>query len=38
MARITLDKVTKVYSNGFEAVHELDLDVAEGEFMVLVGP
>ena len=38
MAPITLDKVTKVYPNGFEAVHELDLDVADGEFMVLVGP
>src|SRR5579863_1728926 len=36
MAPITLDKVTKVYPNGFEAVHELD--VADGEFMVLVGP
>ena len=38
MASITLDKVTKVYPNGFEAVHELELDVADGEFMVLVGP
>jgi multiple sugar transport system ATP-binding protein len=38
MAPITLDKVTKVYPNGFEAVHELELDVADGEFMVLVGP
>src|SRR5579863_4163613 len=38
MAPITLDKVTKVYPNGFEAVHELELDVPDGEFMVLVGP
>ena len=38
MAAIELDKVTKVYPNGFEAVHHLDLDVADGEFMVLVGP
>src|SRR5487761_659910 len=38
MAAITLEKVTKVYPNGFEAVHELELDVADGEFMVLVGP
>jgi multiple sugar transport system ATP-binding protein len=38
MAAITLDKVTKVYRNGFEAVHQLELDVADGEFMVLVGP
>ncbi|MHB1597748.1 MAG: ABC transporter ATP-binding protein, partial [Acidimicrobiales bacterium] len=38
MAPITIDKVTKVYPNGFEAVHELELEVADGEFMVLVGP
>jgi len=38
MAAISLEKVTKVYPNGYEAVHELDLDVADGEFMVLVGP
>ena len=30
--------MTKVYPNGLTAIHELDLDVAEGEFMVLVGP
>jgi multiple sugar transport system ATP-binding protein len=38
MAQISLEKITKVYPNGFEAVHSLDLEVAEGEFMVLVGP
>jgi multiple sugar transport system ATP-binding protein len=38
VAPVTLEQVTKVYPNGFEAVHELDLEVAEGEFMVLVGP
>jgi len=38
MAAITIDRVTKIYPNGFEAVHELDLDVADGELMVLVGP
>jgi multiple sugar transport system ATP-binding protein len=38
MAQISLEKITKVYPNGFEAVHSLNLDVAEGEFMVLVGP
>ena len=30
--------MTKRYPNGFEAVIDLDLDVADGEFMVLVGP
>ncbi len=38
MAPITLEHLKKIYPNGFEALHGLDLDVAEGEFMVLVGP
>jgi len=38
MAQITLEKIKKIYPNGFEAVHELSLHVDEGEFMVLVGP
>ena len=38
MATITLDNVNKVYSNGFHAVHDLSIDIGEGEFMVLVGP
>ncbi len=38
MATVTLEKVTKVYPNGNSAVSELDLEVAEGELMVLVGP
>jgi len=38
MASISLDKVSKTYPNGFVAVRDLDLDVAEGEFMVMVGP
>ena len=38
MAPISLDKVTKVYPNGFRAVDDLDLDVRDGEFMVLLGP
>ena len=38
MAEIILDKVTKRYPDGTEAVNQLDLDIADGEFMVLVGP
>ena len=38
MAPVSLEKVTKIYPNGFKAVEELDLDVEDGEFMVLVGP
>ncbi|OCX65670.1 sugar ABC transporter ATP-binding protein [Thioclava sp. SK-1] len=38
MARLQLNKLEKVYGGGFKAVHGIDLDVADGEFMVLVGP
>jgi multiple sugar transport system ATP-binding protein len=38
MCPVTLERLTKVYPNGYEAVHEFDLEVADGEFMVLVGP
>ncbi|MGS0688166.1 ABC transporter ATP-binding protein [Nakamurella sp. GG22] len=38
MASVTLDKVNKLYDNGFHAVQDLDLEVADGEFLVLVGP
>jgi multiple sugar transport system ATP-binding protein len=38
MASISLDHVSKTYPNGFEAVHDLNLDVSDGEFMVMVGP
>jgi len=38
MANLTLKSVEKVYGGGFKAVHGIDLDVADGEFMVLVGP
>ncbi|HWD69211.1 MAG TPA: sn-glycerol-3-phosphate ABC transporter ATP-binding protein UgpC [Solirubrobacteraceae bacterium] len=38
MASISLQQVRKVYPNGYEAVHGLDLDIADGELMVVVGP
>src|SRR5580693_9417100 len=38
MATVDLEQINKVYSNGFHAVKDLDLDVRDGEFMVLVGP
>ncbi|HEY5010817.1 MAG TPA: ATP-binding cassette domain-containing protein, partial [Acidimicrobiales bacterium] len=38
MASIALEKVSKSYPNGFQAVHGLDLVVGDGEFMVIVGP
>jgi multiple sugar transport system ATP-binding protein len=38
MAEITLDRLTKVYGDGTRAVSELDLEIRDGEFVVLVGP
>jgi multiple sugar transport system ATP-binding protein len=38
MADIVLDNVTKRYPDGFEAVKSLNLNIADGEFMILVGP
>ena len=38
MAEIVLDQLSKRFSNGFEAVKELSLDIAEAELLVLVGP
>src|ERR1700744_6247908 len=38
MARIALDHVEKIYSGGVKALDDLNLEVKEGEFMVLVGP
>src|SRR5216683_3237558 len=38
MARIALDHVEKVYGGSVKALDDLNLEVKEGEFMVLVGP
>lgn len=38
MAGIQLNSVKKVYPNGFHALHGVDLDIEDGEFMVFVGP
>jgi multiple sugar transport system ATP-binding protein len=38
MAEIAYDAVAKVYPDGTRAVHEFDLDIGDGELMVLVGP
>jgi multiple sugar transport system ATP-binding protein len=38
MADIQLRDVTKRYPDGTEAVKHLDLDIGDGEFMILVGP
>ncbi|NEQ45755.1 MAG: sn-glycerol-3-phosphate ABC transporter ATP-binding protein UgpC [Leptolyngbya sp. SIOISBB] len=38
MAHIVFEQVTKQYDNGFTAVKDLNLDIGEDEFLVLVGP
>jgi multiple sugar transport system ATP-binding protein len=38
MADIVLDKVTKSYPDGTTAVQGIDLEIADGEFVILVGP
>jgi sn-glycerol 3-phosphate transport system ATP-binding protein len=38
MATVTLDGLSKTYPGGFNAVKGVDLDVADGELVVIVGP
>src|SRR6266480_2524344 len=38
MADVIFDKVEKVYDNDVHAVHDLSLEIGDGEFVVLVGP
>ncbi len=38
MAEVSLDGVSKVYPDGTRAVDGMDLEIEDGEFMVLVGP
>ena len=38
MASLTLEHVTKVYPNGFEAVKDFNLDIQDKEFIIFVGP
>src|SRR3954453_2879591 len=38
MAEITFQNVWKRYPDGFEAVKDFNLEIGDGEFMILVGP
>ena len=38
MAAVTFDRVSKIYPDGTRAVSGLELEIEDGEFMVLVGP
>ncbi len=38
MAKVVLEKVNKIYENGFHAVKDVDIVAEDKEFVVLVGP
>ena len=38
MTTISMQRLTKRYGDGFAAVDDVSLDIADGEFMILVGP
>src|SRR6185437_13377618 len=38
MAEVSFERVSKIYPDGTRAVNEIDLQIRDGEFMVLVGP
>jgi multiple sugar transport system ATP-binding protein len=38
MADIALEHITKRYPDGYEAVKDFNLNISDGEFMILVGP
>jgi multiple sugar transport system ATP-binding protein len=38
MATVTIRDLNKKYDNGFHAVKDVNLEIRDKEFMVLVGP
>ena len=38
MSSLSLKNINKIYPNGVQAVYDFNLDVKDGEFIVLVGP
>ena len=38
MSYLTLQGINKIYPNGFHAVHDFNLEIEQGEFIVFVGP
>jgi len=37
MAQIQMKNIVKQYGDGFAAVNDVSIDVADGEFVILVG-
>ena len=38
MASIKIQNVNKIYDNNVQAVYDFNMDINDGEFIVLVGP
>ncbi len=38
MSYLTLKNINKIYPNGYHAVHDFNLEIQKGEFIVFVGP
>lgn len=38
MAYLSLQGINKIYPNGFHAVHDFNLEIEKGEFIIFVGP
>ncbi len=38
MAKVILKSLNKLYDNGYKAANDINLDIEDGEFVVLVGP
>lgn len=38
MAEVVLENICKTYGNSFRAIQDLNLEIADGEFLILVGP
>ncbi|WP_052665584.1 ABC transporter ATP-binding protein [Nitriliruptor alkaliphilus] len=38
MANVVFEDVNKVYPDGYQAIFDLNLEIADGEFVILVGP
>ncbi|HUG84747.1 MAG TPA: sn-glycerol-3-phosphate ABC transporter ATP-binding protein UgpC [Euzebya sp.] len=38
MANVKFDNINKVFPDGTHVIHDLSLDIEDGEFMILVGP
>ncbi|MTI14467.1 sn-glycerol-3-phosphate ABC transporter ATP-binding protein UgpC [Sansalvadorimonas verongulae] len=38
MAQVSFHQLAKTYDNGFQAIHGIDLEINDGEFVVIVGP